>query len=243
MSAGFGYIIVVAGAGVFSVPLNFANGPPPQLPSLSRYEAPTFPESLRLTSIADGYATMMFTIDAEGRVEDAIAVEASHPAFAQTMRDTLAKWRFELQESASVPRREVFQFDFRRTGMIASLSQRDASKSFFPPTPDEHAKPIRTLDWNALAKPLERIANPAPIYPPELREQKVEGYAAISFVVDSTGRIRVPAVTAFSDRAFADAVLSAVRKWQFAPPIQDGEPVQIRVERTFAFGRSKREAK
>jgi TonB family protein len=231
-------LVFVAGAGVFGLPLDLTNGPPPQLPPLSRYQAPAFPETLRLTSIADGYATMMLTIDADGRVDDSIAIEASHPAFAQTMHETLGKWRFARAESATVPRREIFQFDFRRTGMIGSLSHRDASKSFFPATPAEHEKPIRTLEWDALARAPERIATAAPIYPADLREQDIAGFALVSFVIDTSGQIRVPAVTASSNRAFADAVLSAVKQWRFAPPSQDGEPIQVRIERSFSFGRA-----
>lgn len=236
MGTGLECLIVAAGAAAFAFPMDLSIGPPPQLPPLRRYEAPAFPEQLRLTSIVDGYATMMFTIDAEGFVDDSLAIEASHPAFEWTMRDTLAKWRFERAPGASVPRREVFQFDFRRTGTVSSSSQRDASKAFFPSLPAANERPIRTVEWDTLVQRPERMAGVAPIYPQALRERGVTGHAVVSFVIDTTGRVRVPAIVAFSERAFGDAVLQAVRGWQFSPLLHEGERVQISVTRAFAFG-------
>src|SRR5688572_17477227 len=144
--------ICIAAAGVFGLPLDLHGGPPSQLPPLTRYEPPSFPESLRLTAIRDGYVTMMFTVGANGRVEDAVGLDASHPAFADSMRETLSKWRFEPMPSATTPRRETFRFDFRRTGVVSSMSHRDASKSFFPETMADDERPIRTLAWTQLAQ-------------------------------------------------------------------------------------------
>lgn len=227
---------VIAAAGVFELPLTFDNGPPPQLPALTRYEPPTFPDSLRLSSIADGYATMMFTIDEEGRVSDSIAIEASHPAFAESMRDVLAKWRFEVTAGVTTPRRELIQFDFRRTGTVSSLSQRDASKAAFPTTPMEHDRPIRTVEWADLMTPPQRLEGSMPRYPSRLREQGVQGFARVHFVIDRQGAVRVPVVIDASDARFGEAALSAIGQWRFAPTLIGDEPVNVRVERTFSFG-------
>jgi TonB family protein len=226
----------IAAAGAFELPFETAQGPPPQLPALTRYEPPTFPESLRLSSIADGYATMLFTIDDEGRVEDSVALDASHPAFAATMRETFAKWRFEPAESATRPRRELIQFDFRRTGTVSSLSQRDASKAAFPHEPAESEKPIRTVDWSDLPTPPARIAGAMPQYPPELQARGARGFARISFVVDQAGAVRVPVIVEASDPAFGTVALAAVKQWRFAPPRSGTDEVNVRVERSFNFG-------
>lgn len=229
-------LICVAGAGMFQLPFDFANGPPPQLPALTRYEPPAFPASLRLTSITDGYATMMFTVDAEGEVGDAVALEASHPAFVDAVRDALFRWRFQFVESSTVPRREVIQFEFKRTGTISSLSQRDATKSFFPQTETAQTAPIRSIEWGALEAPPERIVMTTPVYPQALRLQRIKGYAIVSFVIDATGRVRVPVVTGASEAQFGEAALSAVREWRFEPPSHEGGAVHVLVERSFTFG-------
>lgn len=236
MDAAFKYAICIATAGVFGLPFNLDNGPPPQLPELARYEPPVFPQSLRVTSVSDGYATLMFTVDAGGRVDDAVATEASHPAFVQAVQDALLQWRFVPAASATVPRREFIRFDFKRTGIVSALSHFDASKSGFPEVPAAQAQPIRTISWEALPLPPERIAAVTPAYPQALRGRAVKGYAIVSFVIDATGRVRVPAVTGASETEFGQAVLVAVRQWRFAPPQHEGRAVHVLVERSFSFG-------
>lgn len=238
MPALFECWLAVATAGVFELPLGFENGPPPQLPALTRYEPPTFPHVLQLTPITDGYATMMFTIDDEGHVEDSVAIEASHPAFAATMREVFAKWRFERAESSTMPRRELFTFDFRRTGTVASLSQRDASKAAFPVTPADRERPIRTVDWDHLVSPPVRLQGAMPLYPPELRSRAVRGFARVAFIVDMEGVVRVPVILEASDPQFGSAALAAVKGWRFDRPGIADERVNVRVERSFNFGSS-----
>jgi periplasmic protein TonB len=239
MSSLIASLIFLAGAGAFSLPFDLEIGPPPQLPPLARYEPPSFPESLRLTSIADGYATMLFTIDDDGRVIDSIATEASHPAFEKAMQETFAKWRFEPAANNTTPRRELIQFDFRRSGVVSSLSQRDASKSFFPVAPAESERPIRTIDWSDLPNPPQRVAGEMPAYPQSLRAQGIQGVALLSFIVDTQGRVRVPVSLNASDARFARAALAAVKHWRFTPAELASEPVNLRVERTFNFGARK----
>lgn len=225
----------IATAGVFELPLVLENGPPPQLPALTRYEPPAFPEVLRLTTITDGYATMMFTIDDDGRVEDSVAIEASHPAFAETMREALAKWRFERAESLTTPRRELINFDFRRTGTVASLSQREASKSAFLQAPSDRERPIRTVDWGNLVSPPQRLQGAMPIFPSELRSRAERGFAHIAFIVDTEGVVRVPVILGASAPQFGSAALAAVKGWRFDRPSIADERVNVRVERSFTF--------
>jgi TonB family protein len=233
--------ICVAAAGVFGLPLDLHGGPPPQLPALMRYEPPAFPESLRLTTIRDGYATMMFTVGGDGRVEDAVGLEASHPAFIDAMRETLSKWRFQSAAGATTPRREVFRFDFRRTGIVTSMSHGDAGKSFFPETPAAHERPLRTLEWSQLTQPPQRITTATPKYPAALRKQSVAGFAVVSFVIDIAGAVRVPVVVMATEPLFGGAALEAVKQWRFAMPRESDEPVNVRVERSFEFGNAKRD--
>src|SRR3954462_5804857 len=65
-------------------PWDFSEGLPASLPALSRYEAPVFPQRLRPTTVTSGYATMIFTVRPDGNIEDAMALEASDPAFIET---------------------------------------------------------------------------------------------------------------------------------------------------------------
>jgi TonB family protein len=229
-------IVVIAGAGVFGLPLDFSDRPPEQLPPMNRYEPPAFPASLRLTSIADGYAKMLLTVDESGDVDDAVAIEASHPAFVDAVREALDAWRFKPAASATVPRRELIQFEFKRTGMISNVNQREASKSFFPEVVTGDGAPIRTVAWDDLDVLPGRLAATAPVYPKAFRQRPIKGYALVSFVIDAAGRVRVVAVTGASDPEFGRAALEAVRTWRFEAPRDKGGPVHVTAERSFTFG-------
>lgn len=229
-------IVVIASASVFGLPLDFSDGPPDELPPMNRYEPPVFPTSLRLTSIADGYAKMLLTVDERGDVDDAVAIEASHPAFVDAVREALEEWRFKPSESTTVPRRELIRFEFKRTGMISSLNQREASKTFFPEVATGDAAPIRTFAWDDLDVLPGRLAATAPVYPEAFRQRPIKGYAVVSFVIDAAGRVRVAAVTGASDPEFGRAALEAVRTWRFEAPRYKGTPVHVTVERSFTFG-------
>lgn len=229
------YLICMAGAGGLGLPVDFSSKPPEGLPPLIRYEPLRFPESLRLSSITDGYALVMLTIEPAGKVDDAVAIEASHPAFGDTVIEGLSAWRFAESGSSTVPRRELIQFDFRRQGLVESLSHRDASKSFFTDT-TLSTPAIRTVAWEEMERQPERTVAVMPAYPRELLAEAPRGFAVVSYVIDTTGAVRVPAVIDSSDARFGEEALKAVRQWRFTAPTQDGHSVNVRMTRSFNFG-------
>jgi TonB family protein len=200
-----------------------------QLPTgLIGYERPEYPLELKGTSITDGYTTIAFVVRADGAIDDAVVMEASHPAFGEAVMDVLPVWRFERTASA-LPRREVIRFVFRQTDAVMSLSHRDATKAAFPLDHEERL-PIRTVQWMQLASPPERLASPAP-QPP------ARGKVAVSYIIDTTGKVRVPAVVNATQPELGLAALAAVKQWQFAPPMHDGMPVLVEDTRSFTFGK------
>jgi TonB family protein len=66
--------------------------------------------------------------------------------------------------------------------------------------------------------------------------------ATVNFIVDETGRVRVPAVTSASGSQCAEVALAAVKQWRFAVPLRDGVPVQVVVDRTFHFGQDQQKS-
>jgi TonB family protein len=51
----------------------------------------------------------------------------------------------------------------------------------------------------------------------------------VEFVVDTTGHTSGVSVKSAQDRAFADAVVDAVKQWQFTPAQRNGAPVATKV--------------
>jgi len=227
-------LIVLTGTGLLGLSLDSGSAVPAGLPPLTGFQPMPFPESLRLTSVADGYALVMFTVGRDGAVDDAVAIEASHPAFVGVVQEGLASWRFEAMDSKTTPRRELIQFDFRRTGQVASVSHRDAAKGFFPSSA-QTTPAIRTVEWDQLSQPPQRTVSVMPVYPQGLGGSP-RGFAVVNYIIDSTGAVRVPAVIEASDARFGEEVLKAVRQWRFAAPMHEGQPVNVRMTRSFNFG-------
>ncbi|HEY8994369.1 MAG TPA: energy transducer TonB [Lacunisphaera sp.] len=200
-----------------------------------RYAAPVFPIEISQTTVRDGFATVAFTFDDDGRITDQVVLAASHPLFAEAVRSAVAQWQLDTRTLPATERRDTRRFDFLRNGSIVGMSQRDALKSALDPFGDLAADPIVTLKESVLSAPLKNPAGGQPEFPKELSGRIREGMATVEFVVDAEGRVRVPAVTSASHPAFGAAALASVRAWRFAPPQHQGRSVQIMTERTVRF--------
>ena len=210
--------------------------PPPDHIPWRNYEEPEFPPQLMSTVIKDGFATVVFTFDENGRITDRVSLKASHPAFVQAVFEAVAHWEIDPARVSHFSRREVVDFNFERHHSIVNLTQRDATKSAFNPYGDEKANALRTCREDELDFPVKLTTYIAPEYPPALKAEGVHGSATLSFVVDAEGRVRVPAVTDANDPAFGEALFAVARQWRFTGPQLKGRPAQVMMERTVSFG-------
>jgi TonB family protein len=205
--------------------------------SLLSYERPVFPSALKQTSTIDGYASVVFLIDADGKIVDAVVLEASHPAFGESVLSVLPTWRFaSTSTSDTVARREVLRFEFAAKEVVTSISHREAIKSVFPLTAEERT-PIRTLSWWDMTKPPDRVSAPAPKLTPAMTAAG-GGKVQVSYIIDTTGSVRVPFILNSPGPEFGVATLAAVKQWQFSPPMQNGQPVLVEDTRSFTFGKN-----
>jgi TonB family protein len=214
---------------------NASTGSAPDLLRWQRYADPVFPAQLLPTPVQDGFASVVFTFDDAGRITDRIVIAASHPAFTVAVIDATKDWQVDTRELAPHIRRETLRFNFQRTGSIVALSNRDAAKALFSSYGDFAASAVGTCREEFLDRPLRNATQVSADFPPEMKARSVGGYATVSFIVDAIGRVRVPAITAATNPAFAAAALVALRQWTFFPAHQRGRPVQVIVERTVVF--------
>jgi len=77
----------------------------------------------------------------------------------------------------------------------------------------------------------------APVYPPDLLSQGVQGYAMVRYVVDTTGRALLAsfAVVDASHDGFSQAVREALPLMRFSPARIQGHAVRQMVEQEFSF--------
>ena len=87
-------------------------------------------------------------------------------------------------------------------------------------------------DLDQAPVPLVRIA---PVYPPELKRNRVQGTVNVVFIVDEHGNVKRPSIEKSSNREFNENALKAVRQWKFEPGEKDGRKVKTRVRLPLSF--------
>lgn len=96
----------------------------------------------------------------------------------------------------------------------------------------------RVLTRDELDTPPQGCGSPMPEFPMAAQERWAEGRVTVDFLVDESGRVRVPTVQSATADEFAAATLDILREWQFEASRRHGRPA-VYVERwTFDFRKS-----
>jgi TonB family protein len=220
-------------AAALPIAATFAGAQPADL-DLAAYVAPN------VAGLAiDGAAVVALTVRASGRVEDAIALAATDRRLADAAVEAVLQWRFDHGPVGrdtmpdAVLRREVVEFDFRRQGVITSMSHLEGASAWFP----ERQQPaIETVLRDALETPPLRRSSIASAQAEALAARlTTEGAATVSFVIDEAGRVRVPLVVAEDDPSLGEAARALVESWRYEPSLKDGRPVLVEERKTITF--------
>jgi TonB family protein len=198
------------------------------------------PKVWRLES--DGSAVVAFTVRASGRVDDAIALAATERRLGDAAVEAIKLWRFERDPALgtgpdaapnAVLRREIVEFVFKRDSGVTSMSHLEGAKAWFPKDRDFE---VRMLLPDELDAPLARVREPeAPNVGASVAALEHGGRATVSFVVDETGRVRVPTLVAADDPALGAAALAMLASWRYGPPLHRGKPALVEQRSTFTF--------
>jgi periplasmic protein TonB len=87
------------------------------------------------------------------------------------------------------------------------------------------AEPVKIEGAIKHPKPLQTVE---PIYPPEEKENKVEGAVICEVVINEQGKVESATVQKSSGSANLDqAAIDAIEKWTFEPATLDGKPVAV----------------
>lgn len=84
-----------------------------------------------------------------------------------------------------------------------------------------------------------RIVEPS--IPLEYRGLNVAGDVIVRFRVTESGQVRDVTVRHATDDRFAEAVVQAVRQWEFRPKVENGEAYVATVELPVRFGQDPQE--
>ncbi len=77
-------------------------------------------------------------------------------------------------------------------------------------------------------RPPRKLRNVPPVYPQAMREAGLEGVVPMEALIGGDGAvISVRVLSAQIHPEFARAAVEAVRQWQFAPTLLNGESVEV----------------
>lgn len=187
--------------------------------------------------MGDGEVVVVITIDDDGKVNDSLVLEATNEAFGNATTSAVSEWLFkpigELSANSpapdlakSWPRREVLQFNFKRSGVVTTMSHAEAARDGFVGT---RGPELRTVPWKALDSEPRPINVDMPQFPPSTSAKRDKTPLVINFVIDRQGQARVPVILGSADPALAKTVLSAVKTWRYTPPMQQKQAVAVEV--------------
>lgn len=204
-----------------------------QLTGVISAPLPRFPPDLVGIKSSDGEVLLAFTIDAEGKVSDSLALRATNDSFANAATRAVNLWEFSPQKdvlarSESWPRREVTQFVFRRSGSVTTMSHAEAARDSFISTTTPQ---VITVQWDELDAEPEWLTTGMPRISKAVIEQHGDSPVAVHFIVDRQGQVRVPVISGTENLDLAHAVLESVRQWQYSSPMFRNQAVSAEVTR------------
>lgn len=197
-------------------------------------EEAVFPWMLSQQGITEGWAKIAITVDAEGKLLDALPVAYTRKPFADQAVDALRRWRYEpmLLRGEPVGTQTEIVFNFQAIGVVVSFDTERYLTRFITEKPAYQPCTLRELD--RVPTPIEAAA---PAYSDQLADKGVVGQAVVEFYIDETGTVRVPAVVSADFVELGILAIAAVETWKFEPPTSDDQPVLARVRQTFQFHR------
>src|SRR5690606_39240456 len=72
------------------------------------------------------------------------------------------------------------------------------------------------------------VFQPAPMFPPQLKQEGVSATVRVEFIVTAEGRVVNVMAVDSTHHGFNDAAIKAVGKWKFKPGIKNGRRVNTR---------------
>ena len=215
--------------------LIFAADAPPRLLAREMDEA-RFPPVLIAQGITTGEVWVIVSIDQDGRVEDALISRATHRSLGDEALRLLRTGRFEptFVEGKPTPVLRELHMQFEATGTLISLDPITAAtqrtRAFA--SPEFQDLVVSANDLDTLPQPTRQVS---PAHPGRIANVPMSEPVVLEFIVDESGRPRLPALIQAPHPLYADRAAEALLQWQFTPPLRRGKPVAVRVRQAFVF--------
>jgi TonB family protein len=219
----------------------------PAAPALAQFESvrfhpdnpmPPYPPSLQMEGITRGTVVVAVSIDAEGKVQDSLALAHTNEKLAKCALDALRGWRFipARYDGAPVPVQTELTIDFSLEGAV--ITTNIVNHFFFDniagagdTTVTSHLCPANRLD-----RAPQLVAGDPPRYAEAAGKDGVRGRVRVHFYIDEKGEVRFASAVPVGHPYLLSQAVQAVRQWKFEPPTSNGRPVLVAAVQDFDFG-------
>ncbi len=193
---------------------------------------PPFPHHLSQRGILEGEAEVIVSINPDGRTADWLVTACTDPAFEKMAAEILPTLECRLPStSRDGPGRIKLNFFFETKGVIISQNASSTVDSLIT-----RITPVRRINKLGTLRQLDHALtlrhSVAPRYPESLHEA-AGARVTLEFLIDETGRVRMPVLHAGDNQLLAHAATNALLDWQFTPPTRAGQPVIVSARQEF----------
>lgn len=196
-----------------------------------------FPASLLAEGVTKGEAWIVVSVDADGQLSDALVSRYTHRELANEAMRVLRRCEFEPVRVDGHPIdicTEV-KFSFEATGSVLSLDPHSTLQQLidFAHLPDYHQHLCNIADLDRVPTATRTVS---PYHPGhDAAANLATGKALLEFIIDETGRARMPVLISADDPLFGNLAADALTQWEFTPPTRAGRPAAVWVRQEFYF--------
>lgn len=198
-----------------------------------RYDEPLYPQHLLQRGIIRGEVNAIVSVDAvTGKVGDALICGYSHPdliAVTEKMLRTIVYQPFTVGDAPQSVRFGM-TVTYEAKGTVISQTVQDSIDAFL-----QSASGSRYIDKMVTKRDLDGRLIATHVVQPGAPVADAEERVTLDFLIDETGRVRMPALARGDNLALAEAAADALLEWQFTPPTRKGQPVIVRAKQEFVF--------
>jgi TonB family protein len=192
---------------------------------------PEYPFAMRRYGLR-GQVTLGFEVDLKGKVQNVVIVSSDNPAFEEPALKAVRQWTFQpaTRDGEPVVQKMRVPITFQLLGAL------DGGETAFQ---------VSARGDQSKLPPEMRFDTPPkfhgvliPVYPYELRRDRIHGKAKVTALINQEGRVAAVKVQEADHPEFGLALATAMEGFTFDPALKDGRPVPnlLSFEQNFSEG-------
>jgi TonB family protein len=173
-----------------------------------------------------GLLSMYVSVDRQGHVREAYPLNSDNAGLQDAARDQLLKWKLKPMAANGTPMQVEASLTFRfATTLSTDAAHPTSQASSLSSASSDASPPTVRVSPGVLQGFL--VEHPAPVYPPEAKENHIQGQVVLALTIDKTGTTRDIRVLTSPDPALTNSAIAAVSRWQYRPYQLNGSPVDV----------------